>query len=75
MQLRRVAAVGPCRKVRGKLCDEVRTAGAVRLGRLLQFAQQPRRLRSDLVGGKGLAQPLLMPRLREKQIRQAGMCA
>ena len=75
LQLRRVAAVGPCRKVRGKLCDEVRTAGAVGLHRLLQLTQQPRSLRFDLVGGKGLAQPLLMPRLREKQIRQAGMCA
>ena len=75
LQLRRVAAVGPCRKVRGKLCDEVRTAGAVGLHRLLQLTQQPCSLRSDLVGGKELAQPLLMPRLREKQIRQAGMCA
>ena len=75
LQRRRVAAVGPCRKVRGKLCDEVRTAGAVGLHRLLQLTQQPCSLRSDLVGGKELAQLLLMPRLREKQIRQAGMCA
>jgi len=41
----------------------------------LQLTQQPCSLRSDLVGGKELAQLLLMPRLREKQIRQAGMCA
>ena len=75
MQRRRVAAVGPCRKVRGKLRDEVRTAGAVGLIGFLQLTQQLRSLRFDLVGGEGLVQPLLMPRLREKQIRQAGVGA
>ena len=53
----------------------MRSAGAVGLHRLLQLAQQPRRLRFDLVGCEGLAQPLLMPRLREKQVRQTGVGA
>ena len=49
----------------------MRSAGAVGLHRLLQLAQQPRRLRFDLVGCEGL----LTPRPREKQIRQAGVGA
>ena len=53
----------------------MRSAGAVGLHRLLQLAQQPRRLRFNLVGCEGLAQPLLVPRLREKQIRQTGVGA
>ena len=75
LQRRRVLCSGAFHEVTGHLCDEVRTAGAVGLHRLLQLTQQPCSLRSDLVGGKELAQLLLMPRLREKQIRQAGMCA
>ena len=47
--------------------------GLLGLHRLLQLAQQPCSLCFYLVGGEGLAQPLLVPRLCEKQIRQAGM--
>ena len=73
MQRRRVLRSGALHEVTGHLCHEMRPAGAVGLHRLLQLAQQPRRLRFDLVGCEGLAQPLLVPRLCEKQVRQAGM--
>ena len=73
LQRRRVLRSGAFHEVTGHLFHEMRSAGAVGLTGLLQLTQQPCSLRFDLVGGKGLAQPLLMPRLREKQIRQAGM--
>ena len=67
LQRRSVLSYGAFHEVTGHLRHEVRPVWTVGLHRLLQLDQQPRSLRFDLVGCEGLAQPLLMPRLREKQ--------
>ena len=73
LQRRSVLRSGALHEVTGHLCHEMRPVWTVGLHRLLQLAQQPCSLCFDFVGGEGLAQPLLVPRLCEKQVRQAGM--